>query len=378
MDQVRIGIIGVGGMGQGHVGYMASLEEVKLTAVCDIDPQTCAEVAERCGVPGFEQHTELLDSGLVDAVLIATPHYFHPPIAVDAFSRGIHVLSEKPIGVTVGAADEMIAAWRRSGCRFGVMYQMRSEPIFRAARRIVEDGRLGELYRTNLTMGWYRTQAYYDSGTWRATWTGEGGGVLLNQAPHLLDIFTWLGGLPQQVTAQVRTRLHDIEVEDEAFALLEYANGAHGYLYASVIEAPGVDRLELCGDRAKLVIQGGQLELRELDSPLSRFTTESEQVWASPKATPAEVELPEAPSGHTEVTRAFCASILRGEPLVAPGEEGLNALELINAIILSGKRGKTVSIPVDRAEYETLLSELRQGSRGKARLREQRVTDPNL
>ena len=378
MAQGRIGIIGVGGMGQGHAGYMAQLEEAKLTAVCDIEPAVCREVAEKYGVPGFEQHVELLDSGLVDAVLIATPHYFHPPVAVDAFARGVHVLSEKPIGVTVGAADEMIEAWRRSGCRFGVMYQMRSEPLHRAAQRIVEEGRLGKLYRTSLTMGWYRTQAYYDSGTWRATWTGEGGGVLLNQAPHLLDVFTWLAGLPQQVTAQVRTRLHEIEVEDEAFALLEYDNGAHGYLYASVIEAPGLDRMELCGDRGKLVIQGGTLELWELESPLSRFTTESEAVWASPRATKAEVAIPEAASGHTEVTRAFCASILRGEPLVAPGEEGLNALELINAIILSGKRGRTVSIPVDRAEYETLLKELRQGSRGKSRVRAQRVTDPNL
>ncbi len=378
MDQVRIGVVGVGGMGQAHAGYMGELEEAELTAVCDIEPDVCQSIAQKHQVPGFEKHTDLLDSGLVDAVVIATPHYFHPPIAIDAFERGIHVLSEKPIAVTVGAADEMIAAAQKSGCQFSVMYQMRTEPLSRAARKIIDQGRLGELYRTNLTMGWYRSQAYYDSGTWRATWTGEGGGVLLNQAPHGLDLFTWLGGLPNRVQAQVRTRLHDIEVEDEAFAFLEYPNGAHGYLYTSVIESPGTDRMEFCGDKGKLVIEGGQLHLWELETPISRFTTETEEMWASPSAHRVEVQIPQAPSGHQEITRNFVAAILRGESLIAPGAEGLMAMELINAVILSGQRGKPVELPVDRDEYEALMEQLRQGSRSKTRARVQRVTDPNL
>jgi len=378
MDKVRVGIIGTGGMGQGHASYVNELEECQLTAVCDIEPEVCKQVSEEHGVPGFEKHIDLLDSGLVDMVLIATPHYFHPPIAVDAFERGIHVLSEKPIAVTVSAADEMIAAARKSGCKFGVMYQMRSEPVYRAARKLVEDGALGEIYRTSMIMGWYRSQAYYDSGTWRATWTGEGGGVLINQAPHYLDVFAWLGGLPRRLTGQVRTRLHDIEVEDEAFAFLEYDNGGHGYLYASVIEAPGSGLMEFCGNEGKLVIEDGHLKLWRLKTPVSQFTRESEQMWASPEAERVEVEIPEARSGHKEITRNVARAILAGEELLAPGEEGLASMELINAIILSGKRGRPVDIPVDRQQYDRLIKKLKAASKEKAKLRVQRVTDPNL
>ena len=203
----------------------------------------------------------------MDAVIIATPHYFHPPIALDAFARGVHVLSEKPLAVTVGAADSMIAGAQKSGLKFGVMYQMRAEPQNQAAKQVVESGVLGDIYRTSLTMGWYRSQAYYNSGGWRATWNGEGGGVLFNQAPHYLDLFAWLGGLPKTIMGQTRTRLHDIEVEDEAFATLEYANGAHGYLYASTTEIPNHNMLEICGDKGKLVLHGNSLKVFGIDRP---------------------------------------------------------------------------------------------------------------
>jgi predicted dehydrogenase len=311
-------------------------------------------------------------------VIIATPHYFHPPIAVDAFARGLHVLSEKPLAVTVSAADSMIAAAKSSGKKFAVMYQMRGEGQNRAARAVIESGRLGEIYRTSLVMGWYRSQAYYDSGGWRATWSGEGGGVLINQAPHYLDVFTWLGGLPQRVTGQTRTRLHDIEVEDEAFATLEYANGAHGYLYASTTEVPNHNMLEICGDRGKLILHGSSLRVFEVASPIRAFTQESKEMWAGPKAEEVEVEIPsESPlKGHALISQNFARAILYDEPLISPGEEGLNAVELINGLILSSKSGKTVTIPVDRAEYDRLIAELQAGSRAKSRVREQKVTDP--
>ncbi|MDW8206934.1 MAG: Gfo/Idh/MocA family oxidoreductase [Chloroherpetonaceae bacterium] len=379
MDRVRMGVIGVGGMGSGHCNMMGKIPEVVLTAVCDVDAPTLQAVSERHGVPGFDRHEALLDSGLVDAVLIATPHYFHAPIALDAFRRGIHVLSEKPLAVTVSAADQMVAAARESGRVFGVMFQMRAEPASVAARRIVEEGRLGEIYRTQLVMGWYRSQAYYDSGGWRATWSGEGGGVLINQAPHALDLFTWLGGLPCRVTGQVRTRLHDIEVEDEAFAFLEYANGAHGYLYVSTTEVPGVQRIELCGDRGKLVLVDGQLAFHEVEGSIRAFTVENTEMWASPKAHAVDVALPERGElrDHAVITRNFARAILYGEPLIAPGEEGLRAMELINGIILSGKTGEPVSLPVDRVAYDRLIAQLQASSRGKTRVREQRVTDPH-
>ena len=339
-------------------------------------------MAAKHGVPAFSTHQELLDSGLVDAVIIATPHYFHPPIAIDAFARSIHVLTEKPLGVTVSAVDAMLAAAKKAreeaGIKFGAMFQMRAEPQNQAARQIVASGQLGEIYRTNLVMGWYRSQAYYNSGGWRATWTGEGGGVLINQAPHLLDLFTWLGGLPATLTGQVRTRLHNIEVEDEAFATLEYANGAHGYLYASTTEVPTHTMLEICGDLGKIVLHGNSLRHYHIDGSVRAFTTANTQMWATPIVQEIPVELPPAPtpSGHAAITQNFARAILYGEALIAPGEEGLNAVELIDGIILSGKRGKTVSLPVDRAEYDELIETLKASSQGKAVVAEQRVTDP--
>jgi predicted dehydrogenase len=356
---------------------MASVEEAEFTCVCDTNPATLQAVAEKYEVPGFATHRELLDSGLVDAILIATPHYFHPPIAIDAFKRGIHVLSEKPIGVTVGAADEMIAAAKASGCKFGVMFQMRTEPQNIAAKKLIDDGVIGEIYRTNLTMGWYRAQAYYDSGGWRATWAGEGGGVLINQAPHLLDQFAWLAGLPVAMTAQTRTRLHNIEVEDEAFAVLEYANGAHGYIYASTIEMPNTNRLEICGEKGKIQIDNGKLQAWEIKTPLKQFTFENESMWASPEVVEIAVELPECETQHKAVTGNFVRAILHGEPLIAPGEEGLNALELINGFIFSGKTQETVELPVDRVKYDRLIECLKASSKEKAAICEQIETDPN-
>lgn len=378
MEKVRCGVIGTGGMGSGHCHNIPSMEEVELTAVCDVKPEVSQSVAAQYDVPGFTDHRELLDSGLVDMVIIATPHYFHPPIAIDAFQRGIHVLSEKPIAVTVSDADAMIRAARESGKKFGVMFQMRTNGRNIAAKKILQEGRLGEIYRTALVMGWYRSQAYYDSGTWRATWAGEGGGVLINQAPHLLDLFTWLAGMPSRVTAQVRTRLHDIEVEDEAFAFLDYPNGAHGYLYASVNEVPGEEILEISGEKGKLVIRDGQLRFWELETPRKRFTVENTEMWASPSAREVPVEIAPGGDSHVEILRNFARSILHGEPLTSPGEEGLCAVEMIDSIILSGKRGKPVDLPVNRAEYDDLIHELQKTSRQKTHVREQRVTDPKF
>ena len=378
--KVRIGVVGTGGMGSGHCNMMGSIPEAQLAAICDVNPAATAPLAAKYGVPAFTTHQELLDSKLVDAVIIATPHYYHPPIAIDAFERGIHVLSEKPLGVTVSAVDAMLAAAKKSGVTFGAMFQMRAEPQNQAAKQIVASGALGEIYRTNLVMGWYRSQAYYNSGGWRATWAGEGGGVLINQAPHYLDLFTWLGGLPATITGQTRTRIHDIEVEDEAFALLEYPNGAHGYLYASTTEVPGHNMLEVCGDRGKIVLHGSTLKHYGIDGSIKEFTGANTEMWASPAANEIPVVLPTAPEpgGHAAITQNFCRAILYGDPLIAPGEDGLNAVELIDGIILSGKTNKKVSVPVNRAEYDALIEKLKAGSQQKAVVVEQRVTDPNF
>lgn len=383
MERVRFGVAGVGGMGAGHCEYLSHrVPEATLNAVYDVNAERAAQMGEQYQVPAYHDLSEFLQSGLFDAVVIATPHYFHPEIAIESFRRGLHVLTEKPLSVTVSQADAMIAAARESGKRFGIVYQMRTEPEYRAAKRFVEQGGVGEIYRTMLITGWYRTQAYYDSGGWRATWAGEGGGVLINQAPHYMDLFTWLGGLPAQIHAQVRTRLHDIEVEDEAFALLEYANGAHGYLYASTTEVPDENVIEICGDRGKLKITNGRVEAWQLEHPIREFTQSSEEMWGGIRATPVELTIETPPEdalrAHAAIIQNFCRSILYGEPLVAPGEEGLSALEIINGVILSGKSGEPVSLPVNRREYDDLLERLKAESKPKTRVREQRVTDPKF
>ncbi len=375
MKKVRIGVAGVGGMGQGHCAYMGKLKRAELTAVCDNHAPTAEQVGKKFGVPHFEGHVKMLESGLVDAVLIATPHYFHPPIAIDAFKRGIHVLSEKPIGVSVKQARRMVRAAERSGCVFSVMYQLRCSPAAQAAKKIIETGRLGELMRVNMVLSYYRSQAYYDSGGWRATWRGEGGGVLLNQAPHGLDQFAWLAGMPKTLTGRCRTRLHEIEVEEEAWATMEFPNGAHGYLYATVNEAPPSARFEIVGDRGKIVFDDQTMRFWQLDRPITKFTWETKEMWASPEAKLATPPLKASDPGHIGITQNFVNAILKGEKLIAPGAEGLWSVELANAIILSSYRAKEVKFPLKANEYEELLAELVAASKPKKRVREQRVTD---
>ena len=365
MDKVRIGIVGVGGMGTGHANTIKDIEEAELTAVCDIDEAAVQEAAAKFEVPAFREHAALIGSGLADAVIIATPHYFHPPIAIDAFNAGLHVLSEKPIAVTVGAADEMIKMAKKSGKVFMVMYQTRSSPMYRAARKLVDDGRLGEIYRTCLIFPDFRSQAYYDSATWRATWKGEGGGMMLNQAPHPIDLFTWLGGMPSRVIARTATRRHQIEVEDEASALLEYANGATGFLHASVNEVPGGVLMEFAGEKGKLSISNGKPRFWSLSTPVQEFVVSTDQMWARPESKEEEVPVEEGEAHHGLIIRNFCGAILRGEVRMTPGEEGIHSLELINAILLSGAKKKPVDLPLDRGEYDAFIEKKKRASKGK-------------
>jgi len=376
MEIVRFGIVGVGGMGNGHARNMPKVPEARLTAVCDVSSQALQAATDDYEVPGFETHEELLDSGLVDAILVATPHYFHPPVAVAAMRRGIHVISEKPIAVTVSGADAMIAAAKETGVVFAVMFQQRASPIHQAAKKLVDEGRLGPLYRTLLVDAHFRSQAYYDSASWRATWKGEGGGVLLNQAPHGMDIFTWLGGMPSRVTAQVHTRQHRIEVEDEAAAILEYPNGAIGYLLESVNEMPTGKRLELCGEKGKLVIDDQGLRFWEIPQGVRGVSDATEVMWGRPEVNVVDVPLEERETGHAAIVRNVARAILHGEALISPGPEALASLELADAMLLSGHKGCPVDLPLDRAEYDAFIAEKQASSQDK-NVQDQRITDPN-
>jgi len=378
MEQVRIGVIGCGGMGQGHIKLIKELNEARLTAVSDVDEETAKKVGEENRVPFFSDYQRLIESGLCDAVLIATPHYFHHEIGIAAFQAGLHVLSEKPITVTVKDADRFLKAAEESGKVFSVMYQQRTLPEVRLARKIIESGRLGEVWRTLMVNPHYRSQAYYESAGWRGTWLGEGGGVTINQAPHGIDLFLLLGGLPVQVTAKTRTRMHKIEVEDEVCALLEYENGAWGYYYTSTCEAPQTSYMEICGDCGKLVLTDNAIKFYAIKPAISKHNLSSQSMWEMPEVMEERPDIPPVESGHKEIIRNFCGAILTGEKLIAPGSEGLWSVEFINALILSGKKGKPVPIPVNREEYEALIAELKNGSQIKKVAKVERTTDPRF
>jgi len=362
MEPLRLGLVGVGNMGRGHLEKEQGLDEARIVAVADLVDRAVAEARDKYGVLGFGSAEEMIDSGQIEAVLIATPHPFHAAIAVLAAERGLHVLSEKPIAVTVSEADRMIEACRRAGVLLGVMFQQRTEAVYHRAKEIVLSGALGEIYRTTMIANaWYRPQAYYDSGVWRGTWSGEGGGVVMNQAPHSLDMFVWLGGQPSRVEARAWTRGHRVEVEDTVAATLEYPNGATGYLYTTTAEWPGENRVELVGDRGKLVVLNDQLRLYRLDKPIREDIDTNPALFGRPSGGWEDVAVEPAPGGHAQVVRRFAGAVRRGEPQVATGEDGLAALELGNALLLAGYTGRPVDLPLDRGAYDAFLAEKRAG-----------------
>ncbi|MFP4026973.1 MAG: Gfo/Idh/MocA family protein [Candidatus Brocadiia bacterium] len=378
-DKVRIGIVGVGGMGSGHCNSCQKVDEVELTGVADIDEDRAKEIGEKYDVPYFTSHEELLEADLADALVVATPHYFHPPIAIDGFKAGLHVLSEKPIGVRVGFAEKMVEAAEEHDKIFCVMFQRRTESAVRKARELVEAGELGEIHRTLLVSPEFRSQAYYDSGSWRATWAGEGGGPMMNQAPHIMDIFILLGGMPSRVNGTTKTWMHDIEVEDHADATLEYENGATGYFYVSTCEPGPGQIIQVWGEKGKLQFIDGQLSFARYKTPVSEFSRENTEMWGKPETEMVDLELPECDTGHHVILRNFARSILEGEPLISPGEVGVNQLELANAIALSSNKGEAVDIPIDREAFNALMEELAAtSSYDESQQEVHRETDPQF
>ena len=366
MDQVRMGVIGTGGMGQYHLQYMNTVDGAEIGAVCDIDPKVLRNMTELHQVQGFEDYHDLLDSGRVDAVVIATPHYDHTPIAIAAFEKGIHVLCEKPVAVHLNDALAMNEAYQKSNCVYGVMFQLRTEPIYIKMKELVDSGEIGEIVRVNyLVTDWFRTQAYYDSGGWRATWRGEGGGVLLNQCPHSLDLLQWLTGMPKRITARCAIgKWHDIEVEDDVTAILEYENGATGIFVTSTGESPGTSLFEIAGSHGKLVQQNGKLTFYRTRVPVHEYCYAAKGGFDRPETRTIDVPIPRRPvtEEHQQITQNFVNAILKGETLITPGIEGIRSLEIGNAIMMSGLQKKSIDLPLDGDAFEAMLKDLIAGS----------------
>ncbi len=378
MEKVRMGVIGVGNMGSGHTDslFNGKVENMELKAVCDINPARLEWVKEKFGdgIALFDKAEDLMDSGLVDAVIIATPHYFHPPLAVAAFQRGLHVMCEKPAGVYTKQVREMNAAAKASGRKFGMMFNQRTNPCFGKMRAMVQGGELGPIRRTNwLITDWYRSQAYYNSGGWRASWAGEGGGVLLNQCPHNLDLWQWIAGMPNRVRAFVHEgKWHNIEVEDDVTAYVEYANGATGVFITSTADSPGTNRFEVDMDGGSLVYEGGKLRLNKLEMYESEFTKINTVPFKNIPCERSEVDVAGYGDNaqHNGVLRAFASEILGTGKMIAEGYEGINGLTLSNAMHLSSWLDRTVDLPFDDDLYYSELQKKVAASKEKSDVKE--------
>lgn len=366
---VRLGIVGVGNMGNFHARYLqeGKIKGAELVAVADVDPAKLQPFAK---LKTFTDSRQLIRSRAVDAVLIATPHYDHTTIGIDALQQGLHVLVEKPIAVHKADAERMIAAYRKRPKKsqvFSAMFNQRTDPHYRRTRDLIQRGELGDIKRVVWIINdWFRPEFYYKSGGWRATWRGEGGGVLLNQCPHNLDLLQWLCGMPERVRAFCHLgKYHDIEVEDDVTAYLEYANGATGVFITATGEAPGTNRLEITGDRGKIVIEGGKVSWTRTEQSVAEFNKTTKAMFAAPETWNVDIPVNGKGGQHQEIMQNFVDAIRDGAPLLAPAIEGINAVELACAMLYSSATSKTVELPLNSAAYERHLKKLITTSRYK-------------
>ena len=376
MKKVRFGILGVGNIGGMHSKNIldGKCPEVELSAVCDLKREILDDfVKEHPQVAVFEDAETMMDSGLCDAILVAVPHYDHPKYAIMAMEKGLHVLVEKPAGVYTKQVLEMNAVADKHSVKFGLMMNQRTNCIYRKMREIVKSGEMGQIKRTSwIITDWYRPEAYYKSGGWRATWSGEGGGVLLNQCPHNLDLWQWICGLPSKVEAKLHYgKWHDIEVEDDVTAYCEYENGATGIFVTTTGDCPGTNRFEITLEKGKLVCEGGKLLMWKSEISEPEFSRTNEKPFGWMEFTESEVETDGENPQHCGVINAFAGAILRDEPMVADGREGIYGLTLSNAMHLSSWLGKEIVLKdLDHDLFYSELEKRIKSSRGKKEVKE--------
>jgi predicted dehydrogenase len=361
MKKVRLGIVGLGNIGKFHTGYLleGKISRCELTAVSDAYAPNL-EPFKAKGIATFEKVEEMIRSGTIDAIVVATPHFLHTTIGIDALQNGLHTMIEKPISAQKADAERLFAVARQHPQQvFAGMFQMRVEPRYMKIRQILEQ-ELGKLVRVNwIITDWFRTEAYYASGGWRATWKGEGGGVLLNQCLHQLDMLQWLCGMPAKVRGFCQLgQFHDIEVEDSVTCYLEWANGATGVFISSTGEAPGSNRLELCGSRGKLVLENNKLTFTRNDADMLEFSRTVKSGFAKPDVWNIEIPFESVPNAHAMLLQNFVDAILDGTPLIAPGYEGMGSVELANVLLYSSLIEQSIKLPLDAAAWEAKLNEL--------------------
>ncbi|MDD5260385.1 MAG: Gfo/Idh/MocA family oxidoreductase [Methylacidiphilales bacterium] len=356
MKKLRLGIIGLGNMGTTHSHSILQNQSPRceLAAVADLKPEHQKKFPQ---VDFFRDGMDLIQSGKCDAVLIATPHYSHTTLGIAALKAGLHVLVEKPISVHKADCERLIKAHTNKKQVFAAMFNQRTDPYYIKLRNLIRSGELGKLRRVQWTItNWFRSHAYYDSGGWRATWGGEGGGTLLNQCPHNLDLWQWMFGMPKRIRAFCTYgRYHKIEVEDDVTAYLEYADGMTGVWIASTGEAPGTNRLEVVGENGRIVYENDQLRFLRNETPMGEFSRTTKEFWSVPETWDVLIPCKSHGGQHVEIINNFAAAILDKGRLIAPAAEGIHSVELANAMLLSSARAKTIELPMKSAVYEKWL-----------------------
>ena len=326
---------------------------------------------------GFTDVDAFLASQAFDLVIIATPHYFHTTQGVAALEAGYHVLVEKPISVHKQDCEKLIAAHTDKTKIFAAMFNQRTDPAFLKLRDLIQGGELGELRRVNwIITNWFRTESYYQSSAWRATWKGEGGGVLLNQCPHQIDLLQWMCGMPTTIRAQAAIgKYHDIEVEDDVTAFFEWPNGATGVFITSTGEAPGTNRLEIVGERGRVVLENDQLTFTRNESAMTEYGATAEGGFDQPDTWNIEIPLSGKGSQHQGIMQNVVNAIRSGEELISPAAEGIHSVELANTMLYAGLTGETVTLPLDSATYATFLQKLGDESTHVKKVVEKRFED---
>ena len=367
-DIVKVAVIGIGNMGSAHAACIASgkIDGMRLAAVCD----NISEKLDYCkktfsDIALYDDWKLLINDSNIDAVIIAVPHPLHTEIAMAALAAGKHVLLEKPVDISVSRARILNEAAAKSDKVFCIMFNQRTNDLYQKARQIVKSGQLGELKRSVwIITNWYRPQHYYDSGSWRATWSGEGGGVLLNQAPHNLDLWQWICGMPSEIIGFCDiAKYHDIEVEDDVTIFARYPNGATGTFITSTGEFPGTNRLEISGDLGKLVLENGLLKWWKLEQSERDVRFQADETFSSIPYEYIEISPCFEEPAHAGILQNFTNAVLHGEELLAPGIEGINELTISNAAYLSAWNGsKPVAIPFDCEEFDEKLAKLATNS----------------
>jgi len=352
---VRIGIVGMGNIASAHIANLVGghVKNAQLSAVC-----SRTAPAQEPDVPHFTDYDALYRSGLCDAVLIATPTFAHAAMGEAALDAGLHVMMEKPLGLSIGEGERLLSH-QRDGQVFALMLNQRSDPLFVKMREVMQAGTLGDITRTHWTMtNWFRPEIYFQVSDWRATWVGEGGGLLVNQCIHNLDIFQWLCGVPDRIHAFCRFgRHHQIEVEDEVTAFFDYADGATGVFVASTGEAPGVNRFDIVGDKGALHYDGSRLILTQNTPGTARFNTQTREMFGMPETVSSDITPARDVNQHAVVLANFVDAILNGTPLVAPAGDGLASLSVANAMLLSTWEKTAITLPLDSTRYESALRE---------------------